>query len=149
MLATKGHLNQNRGVETPTKPSDAPSSEEPRPLTLAAPWLMLIGVSGIGAAVLGLPVPVLTCLLLVGLGADADLARRFAHFEAADVGHLATPIRTLHAAMYAGLYTLAWAAMANMAHGGFARTLLLTDLAASLVLLVVVTRWIRPVSVCD
>ena len=102
---------------------------------------MLIGVGGIGAAVLGLPVPVLTCLLLVGLGADADLARRFAEFEAAGMGPYATPLRTIHAAMYVGLYTLGWSAMASMAHGGFARTLLLTDLAMSLALLVTV-RWI-------
>lgn len=140
MLAAKDHLNQNTRVETPTNnPSDTP-----QPLATAAPWLMLIGVSGIGAAVLGLPVPILTCLLLVGLGADADLARRFVQFEAAGMGHLATPIRSIHAAMYAGLYTLGWAAMAGMAHGGLARTLLLTDLAVSLVLLVFVTRLVRP-----
>lgn len=106
----------------------------------AAPWLILAGVAGVSLALLGVPTPVLSCVLLIGLGADADLTRRSPMFEAAGYGWLAAPLRALHGVLYVGLYAIGWAAMASVAAGPAARTLLAADLLASFVVLLGVAR---------
>ena len=122
-------------------PSSPPSEEGTIANRSAAPWLMLLGVLGIALALFGVPAPVLSCVLLVGLGADADLARRGPMFEAAGYGWVVGPVRSIHAVMYVGLYTVGWVAMAGVAAGATARTLLAIDLCVSLVLLVGVARF--------
>ena len=110
----------------------------------AAPWLILLGVAGISLALFGVPAPVLSCVLLIGLGADADLARRASMFEAVGYGWVVGPVRSVHAVMYVGLYTIGWSAMAAVAAGAAARTLLAIDLAISVVLLVGAARLSEP-----
>lgn len=92
---------------------------------------MLLGVAGIVLGVLGGPAPVLSCLLLVGLGADSDLARRASLFDQAGFGRWAGLIRSMHASLYAWLYVVAWLSMADASSLGDGRNLLLVDLALS------------------
>ncbi|MGL4512506.1 MAG: hypothetical protein ACRCT8_05395 [Lacipirellulaceae bacterium] len=136
----------------PATPSP-PASTAPRRgvSAAAAPWLMTFGVVGIAAHGLGIPAPVLTCLLLVGLGADADLARRAERAREAQLlgdganglaswDWAATPLRFAHASLYALLYVVAWGGMAAAA-SSFAGALALTaDLAATFVLLLGLAR---------
>jgi hypothetical protein len=100
---------------------------------------MLLGIMGIVLGLLGAPAPVLSCLLLVGLGADADLARRAMFFDDAGIGRYILPIRSLHAGMYVWLYVVGWLAMADAATSVAGHTWLLFDLTISLLLLGAVT----------
>ena len=100
-----------------------------------APWLMLAGLGGMVAALCGLPVPVLSCLLLVGLGADADLARRAALIGEESADRVTLPLRGLHALLYVVLYVLAWGAMFDAATTLSANLLLTVDLLVSLFLI--------------
>ena len=117
-------------VPSPSQPSSTDAARARR-----GPWLMLAGIAGMSLALAGWPAPVLSCLLLVGLGADADLMRRAAAFADAGASAITTPLRGLHAALYAVLYTLAWAAMNDAVETTTARWFLTADLALSLLLI--------------
>jgi len=112
---------------------------------------MAMGVAGIVVQGLGLPAPVLTCLLLVGLGADADLARRAERIRSAalagDPGTrtarwawVATPLRAAHAMLYVLLYVTAWGGLCDAATSTWSQVTLFADLAATAVLLLGLAR---------
>jgi hypothetical protein len=107
---------------------------------------MAAGVAGIVAQGLGAPAPVLTCLLLVGLGADADLARRADRVRAAadEAGPdtrtarwawVVSPLRAGHAMLYVLLYFTAWGGLCDAASTPWDRLTLFADLTATAVLL--------------
>lgn len=113
-------------------------------LASAAPWWIALGVAGVTLGVFGSPVPMLACLTLIGLGADADLARRFREALAAEgtAGGLAAAgglLRGLHAVMYAGLVLLAWGSLLDVADqtggAGYARWWLTADVLVAALLL--------------
>ena len=92
---------------------------------------MLAGIAGMSLALLGLPSPVLTSLLLVGIGADADIARRAAIYADLGVGRLAASLRGIHALLYAALYCFAWGSMLDAAESSAGHLFLTFDLCLS------------------
>lgn len=112
---------------------DQPAVETPT--THYAPWLMLAGVLGMSLALAGFMAPVLSCLVLVGVGADADILRRARMFTDLGAERIALPVRAFHAMLYAALYCFAWGAMLDMAETPQTQWLLTGDLALSVVIL--------------
>lgn len=109
-------------------------------------WLIALGLCGVTLLSFGFSVPLLASLLLVGLGADADLGRRFHTARATDPAgdepaSFAASLRTMHAALYAGLLFLAWAAMLDASQrllpGAPSRTMLTGDLVLCVTLIAV------------
>ncbi|QDT70663.1 hypothetical protein MalM25_36180 [Planctomycetes bacterium MalM25] len=88
----------------------------------AAPWGIALGVTGVAVAVLTGNAPLLASLTLIGLGSDADLARRLREAIAAedDLAEASNPalvagfIRRVHAAMYLLLVVFAWASLLHL-----------------------------------
>ena len=120
-------------------------------LAAAAPWWIALGVAGVTLSVLGAPVPLLACLTLVGLGADADLARRFRQAVAAEGGayglaSIGGLLRGLHAFMYATLVLVAWASLLDMAGASVSRAWLALDVVAAAVLVAGYARLTRRAS---
>lgn len=96
-----------------------------------------LGVVGVTMVSAGIAAPLLASLLLVGLGADADLGRRFHTARATDPAGdepaaFAATLRAMHAALYAGLIFIAWAALfdasSRLLPGAPSRTFLSVDL---------------------
>lgn len=117
----------------------------------AAPWWIGLGVIGVAVAVLSGSAPLLASLTLIGIGSDADLARRLREAmaseddafgeslrRAADPALIGGFVRRVHAAMYVLLVVVAWASLLHLAGqtDGLttARWWLAGDLAASAVL---------------
>lgn len=88
----------------------------------AAPWWIALGVTGVAVAILTGNAPLLASLTLIGLGSDADLARRLREALAAegDLAEASNPalvagfVRRLHAAMYVVLVVFAWASLLHL-----------------------------------
>lgn len=94
---------------------------------------------------LGIAAPLLASLLLVGLGADADLGRRFHTARATDPAGdepaaFAATLRAMHAVMYAGLIFIAWAALfdasSRLLPGAPSQTFLACDLVLCVTLVI-------------
>ncbi|MEO0530771.1 MAG: hypothetical protein AAF266_09395 [Planctomycetota bacterium] len=117
----------------------------------AAPWWIGLGVIGVAVAIMAGPAPLLASLTLIGIGSDADLARRLREAiaseddafgeslrRAADPALVGGFVRRVHAAMYVLLVVFAWASLLHLAGGAGAvstdRWWLAGDLAASAVL---------------
>jgi len=113
----------------------------------AAPWWIAIGVTGVAVAVLSGQAPLLASLALIGIGSDADLARRLreamdAQGDLAGGGHPAVVagfVRRVHAGMYAVLVFFAWASLLHLTGSdndpsGAARWWLAADVAGAAVL---------------
>ncbi len=88
----------------------------------AAPWWIALGVTGVAVAILSGAAPLLASLTLIGLGSDADLARRLREALAAegDLAQASNPaliagfIRRVHAAMYVVLIVFAWSSLLHL-----------------------------------
>lgn len=87
-----------------------------------APWWIAIGVTGVAIGVLTGKAPLLLSLTLIGMGSDADLARRLREALAAE-GELSIAsnpalvagfVRRVHAAMYGVLFFFAWASLLHL-----------------------------------
>ncbi|TWT47380.1 hypothetical protein Pla111_09930 [Botrimarina hoheduenensis] len=109
-------------------------------------WLIAAGLAGVALVSAGFTVPLLACLLLVGLGADADLGRRYQRAVATDPAGtdpalFAATLRSLHAALYAGLLFTAWGALLDASNrllpGAPSQTLLAFDLVLCITLVVI------------
>ena len=91
-------------------------------------------------ALCGFSIPVLCCLLLVGIGADADIGRRAALFVASGAMPLATVLRGVHALLYAVLFLLAWTAMLDSSRSSESHLFLSVDLGLCALMLLVTAR---------
>ncbi len=88
----------------------------------AAPWWIAIGVTGVVIALLSGKAPMLASLALIGIGSDADLARRLREALAAEGDRIAASnpaiaagmVRRVHAAMYLVLAAFTWASLLHM-----------------------------------
>lgn len=88
----------------------------------AAPWWIAIGVIGVAVAVVSGQSPLLTSLALIGIGSDADLARRLREalvaegdrVQASNPALVAGLFRRVHAAMYLILVAFTWASLLHM-----------------------------------
>lgn len=98
--------------------------ELPDRLNQAAPWWIALGVIGVAITLTSGSGPLLASVTLIGIGSDADLARRLREAIAAEaddaphgasVAFVAGFIRRVHAAMYLLLLTLAWASLLHLA----------------------------------
>lgn len=101
----------------------------------------MLGIVGIVLAAFGVPVPILTCLLLVGVGADADLARRADQMASLPEATAWSPVvtglfRFLHAMLYAVIFVIAWASMLDLCRDFSDRVFVAVDLLASIGLLI-------------
>jgi hypothetical protein len=132
-----------------------PTDALPHRLSRAAPWWIGLGITGVTVTVASGSGPLLTCFALIGIGADADIARRLREARAAQREALGitqgiqsprrvTPsvvagfVRPIHAAMYLLLLSFAWASLLHLAgqatDPAAARWWLAIDLAAASVL---------------
>ncbi len=105
------------------------------------PWLIVCGIVGIVLAAFGVPVPILTCLLLVGVGADADLARRAQQMASLPEATAWSPVvtglfRFLHGMLYAVIFVIAWASLLDLCQDFSDRLFVAGDLVVSIGLLV-------------
>ena len=133
-----------------TQPIDA----LPDRISQAAPWWIGLGITGVTVTLAAGSGPLLACFALIGIGADADIARRLREAQAVqDSARLAsgmesarrgTPsivagfVRRMDAAMYLLLLSFAWASLLHLAgqssDPAAARWWLAVDLAAAAVL---------------
>lgn len=110
----------------------------------AAPWWIALGVTGVAVALHTGAAPLLASVTLIGIGSDADLARRLREALAARAelaalpgatAHVAVAARRVHAAMYVLLVALAWASLLHLIGQGpdapVGRWWLAADLVAS------------------
>jgi hypothetical protein len=132
-----------------------PTDALPQRISQAAPWWIGLGITGVAIIVSSGSGPLLTCFALIGIGADADIARRLREARAAQGEALGmaegiesprrvTPsvvagfVRPIHAAMYLLLLSFAWASLLHLAgqatDPATARWWLAIDLAAASVL---------------
>lgn len=126
----------------------------------ASPWWIGLGVIGVAAAILSGSAPLLASLTLIGIGSDADLARRLREAIAseddalgeslrrtADPALIGGFVRRVHAAMYVLLIVFAWASLLHLAGQpdglGTARWWLAGDLAASAIIAIGYARLAR------
>ena len=117
----------------------------------AAPWWIALGVIGVAVAILTGSAPLLASLTLIGIGSDADLARRLREALASegDLAEASNPalvagfVRRLHAAMYVVLLNVvlivfAWSSLLHLtgraADDDASRWWLAADLAGSAIL---------------
>ncbi|MEQ8848391.1 hypothetical protein [Botrimarina sp.] len=126
-------------------------------LSSAAPWWIGLGLTGVAVTLAGGESPLLSSLALVGIGSDADIARRLREAQAASVGEphgvdpavVAGVVRRVHAAMYAGLIVFAWASLLHLAGDSEAATpvryWLAADVAVAAFLAIGYTRLARRV----
>jgi hypothetical protein len=123
----------------------------PNRIGRAAPWWIGLGITGVTVTLASGSGPLLTCFALIGVGADADIARRLREaraFQAESQGiespQRMTPsvvacfVRPIHAAMYLLLLSFAWASLLHLTgqatDPATARWWLAIDLAAASVL---------------
>jgi hypothetical protein len=125
----------------------------PDRISQAAPWWIGIGIAGVTITLASGSGPLLASFALVGIGSDADIARRLREAVAAQGDDLppgmnpppgvnpafvAGMARRVHAGMYLLLVAFAWAAMLHLAgqatDPAAARGWLAIDLAAATVL---------------
>lgn len=112
-----------------------------------APWWIALGVTGVAIAAMTGNAPLLLSMTLIGMGSDADLARRLREAMAAEseLSRASNPaviagfVRRVHAAMYGVLLFFAWASLLHLTgqSGGSedgARWWLAGDVAAAAVL---------------
>lgn len=127
----------------------------------AAPWWIALGVTGVAIAILTGKAPMLASLTLIGIGSDADLARRLREALEAE-GTRAVPsnpavvagfVRRVHALMYLILAAFTWASLLHMTpmdeSGTFARWWLAGDLIVAAVLAFGYARLARRYSGCQ
>ncbi|WP_146399971.1 hypothetical protein [Pseudobythopirellula maris] len=103
---------------------------------VVAPWLIAAGLLGVTLAMIQPLAPVLTPMLLIGLGATLLLRDRLAGRPAA------AELLVLQGAVYAVLLLVALLARWDAAHGELARTLLTADATASAALVTLAIRWL-------
>ncbi|QDV72242.1 hypothetical protein K2D_03680 [Planctomycetes bacterium K2D] len=119
----------------------------PDRISQAAPWWIGIGITGVAITLSSGSGPLLASFALIGIGSDADIARRLREAIAAQGDDLprgmnpsivAGFVRRFHAAMYLLLISVAWAAMLHLSGQSSdpdtARWWLASDLAAATVL---------------
>lgn len=121
------------------KPAHDQSPTQTKPIP-GTPWLIVFGIVGIVLAAFGAPVPILTCLLLVGVGADADLARRADQMASLPEATAWSPVvtglfRFLHGMLYAVIFVIAWASMLDLCQSFSDRLFVAGDLVLSVGLL--------------
>lgn len=97
------------------------------------PWMIILGVAGIVLATFEVPMPILTCLFLVGAGMDSDLARRAAIINSMPGVSMMSPVltglfRLLYGILSATLFIVAWAALQEQCSSLQDRILLAGDL---------------------
>lgn len=121
----------------------------------AAPWWIALGVIGVAVAILTGNAPLLASLTLIGIGSDADLARRLREALASegDLAEASNPalvagfVRRLHAAMYVVLIVFAWSSLLHLtgqaADDGASRWWLAGDLVGSATLAFGYARLVR------
>ena len=123
----------------------------PNRISRAAPWWIGLGITGVTVTLAIGSGPLLTCFALIGVGADADIARRLREARAfqqerqgveslrrVSPSIVAGFVRPIHAAMYLLLLSFAWASLLDLAgqasDPAAARWWLAVDLAAAAVL---------------
>ena len=128
-----------------------PTDALPDRISQAAPWWIGLGITGVTITLASGSGPLLASFALIGIGADADIARRLRETRAVqgeasgrDSARRATPsffagfVRRLHAALYLLLLSFAWASMLHLvdysSNPETARWWLAADLAAAVVL---------------
>lgn len=112
-----------------------------------APWWIAIGVTGVAIAAMTGKAPLLLSMTLIGMGSDADLARRLREAMAAEgeLSRASNPaliagfVRRVHAAMYGVLFFFAWASLLHLSAqsgeaSGLARWWLAGDVAVAALL---------------
>ncbi len=109
------------------------------------PWMIIVGVVGIVLAAFEVPIPILTCLFLVGVGADSDLARRAMLINSMPGTSMMSPVltglfRLLHGILYGTLFVIAWAAIQEQCDSLYDRALLSCDLLVCLAILFYVAK---------
>ncbi len=116
----------------------------PDRISQAAPWWIGIGITGVAITLSSGSGPLLASLALVGIGSDADIARRLREAITAQGDDIppgmnpavvAGMVRRVHAGMYLLLVAFAWASMLHLAGQSVdptaARCWLAIDLAAA------------------
>ena len=119
----------------------------PNRISRAAPWWIGLGITGVTVTLASGSGPLLVSLALIGIGSDADIARRLREAIAAKGDNVPRGVnpsivagfaRRIHAAMYMLLLAFAWASMLHLAgqatDPATARWWLAIDLAAASVL---------------